>query len=55
VKKLLRIFMASLLLVGCSAPNQTASYRQITMDEAVKIMEEKTGYIRYNSNNGIHT
>ena len=45
MKKLLPIFMAILLLVGCSASPEGGSYRQITMNEAVTMMEEETGYI----------
>ena len=46
MKKLLPIFITALLLVGCAAPaEQEVSYRQITMDEAVTMMEEEEGYI----------
>ena len=46
MKKLLPIFIATLFLVGCAAPvEQEISYRQITMDEAVAMMEEEEGYI----------
>ena len=46
MKKLLPIFITALLLVGCAAPaEQEVSYRQITMDEAVAIMEEEKNYI----------
>jgi len=46
MKKLLSIFITALLLVGCAAPaEQEVSYRQITMDEAVAIMEEEKNYI----------
>ena len=45
MKKLLPIFITALLLVGCAVPaEQEISYRQITMDEAVAVMEEE-GYI----------
>ena len=45
MKKLLSIFIATLFLVGCAVPaEQEISYRQITMDEAVAVMEEE-GYI----------
>ena len=44
MKKLLPIFITALLLVGCAAPTEReVSYRQITMDEAVAMMEEE-GY-----------
>ena len=46
MKKLLLIFIAVLLLAGCAAPaEQEVSYRQITMDEAVTMMEEEKNYI----------
>lgn len=46
MKKLLPIFIIALLLVGCAVPaEQEISYRQITMDEAVAMMEEEEGYI----------
>ena len=46
MKKLLPIFITALLLVGCAVPaEQEISYRQITMDEAIAMMEEEEGYI----------
>ena len=46
MKKFLSIFIATLFLVGCAAPTEReVSYRQITMDEAVAMMEEEEGYI----------
>ncbi len=46
MKRLLPIFIAILLLAGCAAPaEQEVSYRQITMDEAVAMMEEEKEYI----------
>lgn len=46
MKKLLPIFITALLLVGCAAHTEReVSYRQITMDEAVAMMEEEEGYI----------
>ena len=46
IKRLLPILLSSLLLVGCSAPTDTESgYRQISMDEAVQMMETETNYI----------
>ena len=45
MKKLLPILIA-VFLVGCAAPTeQAASYRQITMDQAVAMMQEETDYI----------
>ena len=46
MKRLLPIFISTLFLVGCAVPaEQEISYRQITMDEAVAMMEEEEGYI----------
>ena len=41
------LFLVTLLLLaGCAAPAQEASgYRQISMEEAIAIMEEESGYI----------
>ena len=46
MKKLIPIFLSALLLTGCaSSNNQTNTYRQISMDEAVAMMAEESGYI----------
>ena len=46
MKRLLPIFISTLFLVGCAVPaEQEISYRHITMDEAVAMMEEEEGYI----------
>lgn len=46
MKKIIPIFLSLLLLVGCSAPaSQNGGYRQITMSEAVTMMEEESNYI----------
>ena len=45
MKKILRIFLAALLLVGCAAPAEEITYRQVNMDEAITMMEEGSGYI----------
>ena len=46
MKKLLPIFIATLLLVGCAgAAQQEIHYRQITMDEAAAMMKEEKNYI----------
>ena len=37
--------IALLLLSGCGAVSAEKTYRQITMEEAVTMMEEETGYI----------
>lgn len=46
MKKLIPIVLSALMLTGCAgAGNQTNSYRQISMDEAVAMMEQESGYI----------
>ena len=47
MKKLLPILLSALMLTGCAGTsnNKTSTYRQITMDEAVSMMERETGYI----------
>ena len=45
MRKLLSVFLAAILLAGCSAPKETVSYRQISTDEAITMMEEESGYI----------
>lgn len=46
MKKLIPILLSALMLSGCAgAGNQTNSYRQISMDEAVAMMAEESGYI----------
>ena len=47
MKKLIAIFLSALLFTGCAGTsnNQTNTYRQITMDEAVDMMAHETGYI----------
>lgn len=46
MKKLIPIVLSALMLSGCAgAGNQTNSYRQISMDEAVAMMEQESGYI----------
>ena len=46
MKKLIPILLSALMLTGCAgAGNQTNSYRQIGMDEAVAMMEQEYGYI----------
>ncbi len=44
--KFLLILLTALLLGGCAAqPTEKASYRQISMDEAIKMMADKENYI----------
>jgi len=46
MKKWIPGFLSLLLLSGCAAPaEQEVSYRQISMDEAVSMMEEATDYL----------
>ena len=46
MKKLIPIVLSALMLTGCAgAGNQTNSYRQIIMDEAVAMMEQESGYV----------
>ena len=47
MKKLIPILLSALMLTGCTgAGNSTNNtYRQISMDEAVTMMAEATGYI----------
>ena len=46
MKKLIPILLSALMLTGCAgAVNQTNSYRQISMDEAVAMMAEEQGYM----------
>ena len=45
MKKILPIFLVALLLVGCAAPAEEITYRQVNMDEAITMMEEEAGYI----------
>ncbi len=47
MKKLIPILLSALMLGGCAviSDDQTNTYRQITMDEAVNMMVQETGYI----------
>ena len=47
MKKLIPILLSALMFAGCAGTsnNQTNTYRRITMDEAVTMMEQETGYI----------
>ena len=47
MKKLIPILLSALMLGGCAviSDDQTNTYRQITMDEAVNMMAQETGYI----------
>ena len=47
MKKLLPILLSALMFAGCAGTSnsQTNTYRQITVDEAVTMMAQETGYI----------
>ena len=47
MKKLIPILLSALMFTGCAGTNnsQTNTYRSITMDEAVTMMAQDTGYI----------
>ena len=46
MKKLIPILLSTLLFTGCtSSNNQANTYCQISMDEAVAMMAQETGYI----------
>ena len=45
IKKLIPIILSACLLSACASSGKSSGYRQITMDEAVKMMAEKTNYI----------
>ena len=47
MKKLIPILLSALMFTGCagSSNHQTNTYRSITMDEAVTMMAQETGYI----------
>lgn len=47
MKKLIPIFLSGLLFTGCAGTsnNHTNTYRSITMDEAVTMMEQENEYI----------
>lgn len=44
MKRIIPILMALLLLSGCATQSAKKTYRQITMEEAVIMLEEETGY-----------
>ena len=47
MKKLIPILLSALMITGCAGTsnNHTNTYRSITMDEAVTMMAQETGYI----------
>ena len=46
MRKLIPFLLSLLLLAGCTAPAESeATYRQISMDAAITMMEEESNYI----------
>lgn len=45
MKRIIPILMTLLLLSGCATQSAEKTYRQITMEEAITMMAEETGYI----------
>ena len=46
MRKIIPFFLSLLIMAGCSVPmEQEASYRQISMDEAITMMETERNYI----------
>ena len=45
MKRIIPILMTLLLLSGCATQSAEKTYRQITMEEAITMMEEESGYI----------
>ena len=45
MKRLSFLMITAALLCGCGAPAGTPGYRQISMDEAVELLAEDSGYI----------
>ena len=45
MKKLVSLILVMILLAGCASPKEESSYRQISMDAAIAMMEEASGYV----------
>ena len=46
MKKFITLLLSVLFLAGCALPaGQEGSYRQISMNEAITMMEEESGYV----------
>ena len=45
IKKLIPIILSAVLLSACASSGKNSGYRQITMSEAVKMMETEKNYI----------
>ena len=45
IKRLISVILSTLLLTACTAQGNSLGYKQITMSEAVKMMEEEKNYV----------
>ena len=45
MKKIFLILLSAFLFAGCAAKTKENTYRQISMEEAVTMMEQQSGYI----------
>ena len=45
IKRLLPMILSAMLLTACAAPGNSTGYKQITMSEAAKMMDEEKNYI----------
>ena len=45
MKRIIPILMTLLLLSGCATQSAEKTYRQITMEEAITMMEEETMFV----------
>lgn len=45
IKRYVSMVLSALLLTSCTAPSGSAGYRQISIDDAVRIMSEEKNYI----------
>ena len=45
IKRLVPVILSALLLTACTAPGNSLGYKQITMSEAIKMIEEEKNYI----------
>ena len=45
IKRLISVILSALLLTACTAQGNSLEYKQITMSEAVKMMEEEKNYV----------
>ncbi len=45
IKKLIHIILSTLLITSCTSTENSLGYQQITMDEAVKLMDKEKDYV----------